>query len=130
MLGNDSKSFTARFRHAMRQKGLGKVGATELAEVLAAEFPDGLSVQTTHKWLNGTAVPRPERLSVLARWLGVSEHWLAFGPDSKASKFGAGEINDRPMPARLLSRRIQALTETQRRVVELLLTEFESSSVA
>lgn len=130
MVANNPKAFAARFRQAMQRKGLGALGATELAEALAGEFPDILSVQTTHKWLNGTAVPRPERLTVLARWLDVSEHWLAYGPDPNATKSGLHQGNARPPSVRDLTRRIHRLTEPQQRIIELLLAEFESASVA
>lgn len=121
---NDTKAFGTRFRQAMLRKGYGQLGATELAEALVSEFPEGLSIQTVHKWVNGTAVPRPDRLAVLARWLEVSEHWLRFGPDPKASKRLTGGA-DRPSSIKDLARRLQALPEAQREIVEALLLEFE-----
>ena len=121
---NDPKAFGTRFRQAMRHKGHDRIGATELAEALASEFPEGLSIQSVHKWIQGTAVPRPDRLAVLARWLDVSEHWLRFGPDPKAAdRLTAGA--DRPLSAKDLARRLQALSEAQRSIVEALLLEFE-----
>lgn len=130
MLANNPAAFAARFRQAMQRKGLGSLGATELAEALSGEFPDVLSVQTTHKWINGTAVPRPERLSVLASWLDVSEHWLAYGPDPHVNKPGHHEGNARPISAKDMTRRIHQLGEPQRRIIELLLCEFERSSAS
>lgn len=121
---NDPSPFGIRFRQAMRRAGHGSLGATELADALAAEFPDGLSIQSAHKWLAGTAVPRPERLAVLAKWLGVSEHWLRYGPDPKASNRLTGGT-DRSLNAKDMARRIQALSEAQREIVEALLIEFE-----
>lgn len=121
---NDPAAFGARLRQAMRRKGHGNLGATELADVLASEFPDGLSIQSAHKWLAGTAVPRPQRLAVLAKWLDVSEHWLRFGPDPKASNRLTGGT-DRSLSAKDLARRVQALSEGQREIVEALLLEFE-----
>jgi transcriptional regulator with XRE-family HTH domain len=123
---NDTKAFGTRFRQAMLRKGYGQLGATELAEVLATEFPDGLSIQSVHKWVAGTAVPRPDRLAVLARWLDVSEHWLRFGPDPKGSNRLTGGA-DRPLSAKDLARRLQALSEGQREIVEALLLEFEKT---
>ncbi|MCR6480426.1 hypothetical protein NU688_30030 [Variovorax sp. ZS18.2.2] len=130
MLSNNPTAFAARFRQAMQRKGLGSLGATQLAEALAGEFPDILSVQTTHKWLNGTAVPRPERLSVLARWLDVSEHWLAYGPDPSLKGSGLHDGSARTSSAKDLTRRIHQLSEPQRGIIELLLSEFERSAVA
>lgn len=121
---NDPAAFGARFRQAMRRAGHADLGATELADTLAMEFPQGLSIQSAHKWLAGTAIPRPERLAVLAKWLNVSEHWLRFGPDPDASKKSIGGI-DRSLSAKELARRIQALPEAQREIVEALLVEFE-----
>lgn len=121
---NDPSAFGVRFRQAMRRKGHGDLGATELADALASEFPEGLSIQSAHKWIAGTAVPRPERLAVLAKWLDVSEHWLRFGPDPDASKKSIGGM-DRSLSAKEIARRIQALSEAQRQIVEALLVEFE-----
>ncbi|WP_137860878.1 hypothetical protein [Variovorax sp. 3P27G3] len=124
---NDPKAFGIRFRQALQRKGLGGVGATQLAEALLSEFPEGLSIQSVHKWVNGTAVPRPDRLAVLASWLDVSEHWLRFGPDPKASNRQTGGA-DRPISTKDLARRLQALSEPQREIVEALLLEFEKIS--
>ena len=121
---NDPSAFGARFREAVRRAGYGSIGATELADVLAAEFPEGISIQSAHKWIAGTAVPRPERLTVLAKWLDVSEHWLRYGPDPKASNRLTGGT-DRSLNSKDLARRIQALPETQREIVEALLIQFE-----
>ncbi len=121
---NDPKAFGMRFRQAILRRGHGQLGATELAEALVLEFPDGLSIQSVHKWVNGTAVPRPDRLAVLARWLDVSEHWLRFGPDPKAANRLTGGA-DRPLSAKDLARRLQALSGAQREIVEALLLEFE-----
>ncbi|RYH66960.1 hypothetical protein [uncultured Xylophilus sp.] len=121
---NDPAAFGARFRQAMRRAGHGDLGATELADTLAMEFPQGLSIQSVHKWVAGTAIPRPERLAVLAKWLNVSEHWLRFGPDPDASRKSIGGI-DRSLNAKELARRIQALSGAQREIVEALLVEFE-----
>lgn len=121
---NDSKAFGARFRQAMLRKGHGRLGATELAEALASEFPEGLSIQSAHKWIKGTAVPRPERLAVLARWLDVSEHWLRFGPDPKNSNCLTGGANA-ASSVEELAVRLQALSRVQLEIVEALLLEFE-----
>lgn len=117
-------AFGARFRQAMRRAGHGDLGATELADRLATEFPEGLPIQSVHKWLAGTAIPRDERIAILAKWLNVSAHWLRFGPDPEASKKSIGGI-DRALSAKELARRIQALSEAQREIVEALLVEFE-----
>lgn len=121
---NDKKAFGLRFRQAMQRKGYVGLGATELAEVLLSEFPEGLSIQSVHKWLSGTAVPRAERLAVLASWLDVSQHWLQFGPDPKASSRSAGGA-DQSLSAKDLARRLQALPEGQRAIMEALLLELE-----
>lgn len=122
---NDPKAFGIRFRQALQRKEHGGVGATQLAEALLSEFPEGLSIQSVHKWIRGTAVPRPDRLAVLARWLDVSEHWLRFGPDPKASSPQNGGGAVRPLSTKDLARRLLALPEPQREIVEALLLEFE-----
>lgn len=124
---NDPQAFSVRFREAMVRKGYGRLGATELAEALATELPGGLSVQTAHKWVNGTAIPRPERALVLARWLGVSAHWLRFGPDPENEARNGIELEGHAISVKELVRRIQGLPERQQKIFEALLIEFEKT---
>lgn len=121
-----SQAFTARFKEALLTRGYGRLGPTELVDALAVHFEDGLSVQTVHKWLNGTAIPRQDRIDVLAGWLNVSPHWLKFGPDPSAD---LGKTSDRPIATKDLVKRIQRLPKTQRDIIETLLKEFERTSL-
>jgi transcriptional regulator with XRE-family HTH domain len=123
---NDPKAFSARFREAMVRKGYGLLGATELAEALATEFSGGLSVQTAHKWVNGTAIPRPDRAIILARWLGVSAHWLRFGLDPENESYDV-QPEGPVLSPRELAGRIQKLPAHQQRILLALLYEFEKS---
>lgn len=52
---------------------------------------EGVSPQTTHKWLNGAAIPKNDKLAVLAQWLDVDEHWLHYGPSPAKSRAAARE---------------------------------------
>lgn len=123
---NDPKAFSARFREAMVRKGHGALGATELAEALATELPGGLSVQTAHKWVNGTAIPRPDRAVILARWLGVSAHWLRFGLDPEHESNDVQPGGSALSPQELASR-IEKLSAQQQKIVLALLYEFEKT---
>ena len=124
---NDPKAFSARFREAMVRSGHGALGATELADALATELPGGLSVQTAHKWVNGTAIPRPDRAVVLARWLGVSAHWLRFGLDPEQLEPNAVQPGGSTLGPQELAGRIEKLSTQQQKIVLALLYEFEKT---
>jgi transcriptional regulator with XRE-family HTH domain len=55
------------------------------APQLAHEFNlryqgEAITDQAAQKWLSGKAKPSADKLETLAAWLGVSSHWLAYGP--------------------------------------------------
>lgn len=56
-----------------------------LREKLKNEAKTPVSANSVHKWMNGTARPREDKIRALARILGVDELWLSMGK-SPASK--------------------------------------------
>lgn len=120
-------AFSERLHKALEKNGYQKVGATALAELLAPVFEGGISVQTAHKWVTGQSIPRPERLDVIAKWLGVSSHRLSYGPDPQPTATGS---SSKTVSSKALAQRIEALTIEQRRIVLVLIDEFERISQA
>jgi len=76
-----AEMFRKRLITCLQDRGVGTDPA-----VLAHEFnlragTHTITVHAARKWLVGDAVPTQQRIVVLAKWLGVSPHWLAYGPD-------------------------------------------------
>lgn len=40
---------------------------------------DTVTEYAVRRWLNGGSLPKQPKVSVLARWLGVTQEWLRFG---------------------------------------------------
>ncbi len=107
-------------------------GGADLARQFNLKHPgeSGVSVQAVHKWLNGYAIPRGDKIKTLATWLGVSEHWLHYGPPPEtpvSAKRTRSEMQEEYTPSPqilVLANRIKALPEHQRYLVEQLVGEF------
>jgi hypothetical protein len=84
---NEKQAFAARLRTALEPKLKQAVSPAKLALQFNLRHPnEPITSQAAHKWLSGKALPTPDKAETLARWLGVSSHWLRFG-----SVDGAGE---------------------------------------
>jgi len=71
--------FSKRLAAAMRAKGY-----APRPSVLATQFNTrfrgpSVTFQTASRWLNGRAIPQPDKLTVLADWLRVDRGLLGFG---------------------------------------------------
>ncbi len=101
-------------------------GATDLARQFnlrhSGTTETGITPQTAHKWLTGRVIPTNDKIKTLAEWLGVTEHWLHYGPPPKTQSL---EIKA-PLSVEVanLIERIRALSPPQRALVEELITQF------
>ncbi len=87
----EKAAFSRRLSLALRRSEEPVQGATELAlRFNLRHRGNAVSAQTAHKWLTGKAIPTNDKLSTLATWLNVTEHWLHYGPPP-ASSLHAGE---------------------------------------
>jgi hypothetical protein len=84
---DEKVAFAARLRAALKPKLKQSVSPAKLALQFNLRHPnEPITSQAAHKWLSGKALPTPDKAETLARWLGVSCHWLRFG-----SVDGAGQ---------------------------------------
>ncbi|BBE10476.1 MAG: hypothetical protein ON057_000836 [Glomeribacter sp. 1016415] len=133
MPSNQERSaFSERLRLALKRGPKPVKGATDLARLFNLQHRDGagVSVQTTHKWLTGRAIPTADKIKTLAEWLDVGEHWLHYGPPPDPALLKAKEVKLKqakypPSPETVtLAKKIEALPEHQRYLVEELITQF------
>lgn len=127
----ERSSFSERLRLALKRGHKPVKGATDLARLFNLQHDGtGVSVQTTHKWLSGRAIPTTEKIRTLAEWLGVSEHWLHYRPppDSSLLKVKETKLQQAKYPTSPetieLAKKIEALPEHQKYLVEELITQF------
>lgn len=80
-------AFSKRLLSALKAHSNTVKGASDLARLFNAQHHTGMgiSLQTAHKWLTGRAIPTEDRMKTLAVWLGVSEHWLHYGPPPESA---------------------------------------------
>ncbi len=125
--------FSARLRFALKKSAQPIKGATDLARLfnLKHSASAGITVQTTHKWLTGRAIPTKDKIETLSEWLGVNSHWLHYGPppsDSFQSKSKDTQLSQLKYPSPpevlLLAKKIEALPDHQRYLVAELITQF------
>lgn len=87
-IATEKTAFTERLKTALKRAPKAVKTATELAHEFNLRHPKepGITPQAAQKWLSGKAKPSADKLDTLAEWLGVSAHWLAYGPAPTASK--------------------------------------------
>jgi hypothetical protein len=123
----DRSAFANRLALALRRLNPPVEGPTELVNATVHLFPEGVTVQTAHKWLTARAMPTSTKIEALATWLDVSPHWLRFGPDSKKRKAAPKPAGKVDLATQRLAERIRQLPTNQRVLLEAIVAEFESS---
>lgn len=118
--GNDAATrFGQRLRELMLQRGLASHGARSGVDVATLAQAAGATYEMARRYAEGAAIPRPEKLEAIARWLGVSPSSLAFG-DAAPSAVDTGT----------LQQCIEAIIEAQARTGRTLNTEQAAHLVA
>jgi transcriptional regulator with XRE-family HTH domain len=128
---NDEKAaFSKRLELALRRSPEPVKGATELALRFNLRYAGtAVSPQTVHKWLSARAIPTPDKLETLAKWLKVDEHWLHYGPSPASTEEGnKGKSVKAALPstdAIKLAQKIQALPPHRRYLLEELVSQLK-----
>ncbi len=92
----DTAAFAERLRAALQARGR-KVSPTFLEREFNLRWRgEPVSVHAVRKWLHGQAMPTLDKVTVLARWLGVSDDWLRWGLDASGSPLVASEAGSHP----------------------------------
>lgn len=140
---NEEKAaFSKRLLLALRRSKEPVHGATELALRFNLRYRgNAISAQTAHKWLSGRAIPTNDKLSTLAEWLDVNEHWLHYGPPpsmplhvaesrqpygTQETSPGSRKSAGKPSPEAVdLAVKIQSLSPHRRYLVEELVDQLQ-----
>lgn len=104
--GRDAREFAARLRAAAHQRGLTSARSRSGVDVVALAAAIDCSYEMARRYAEGIAMPKPELVRLMARWLRVSTAWLMYG---EGEMDGAADID--PV---LLEACLQAVEEAQR----------------
>jgi transcriptional regulator with XRE-family HTH domain len=114
-------SFSERLRELMRQRGMHAPGVSrsgvDVGKLAAAA---GISYEMARRYVDGQSMPRSDKMAAIARWLGVSSDFLAFGSETAA----------KPIDEGTLQACIEALIAAQGRAGRSLSTEDQARIVA
>lgn len=112
-------AFAQRLRELMKARGLVSGSSRSGVDVAALAHAAGSSYEMARRYAEGVAMPRPDKLTRIAEWLGVTASALAWGTRE------AGSID-----TEALQRCIKAVTEAQTRAGITLSTEKAAGLVA
>lgn len=120
-------AFSERLKLALRRSPEPVHGATELAlRFNLRHNGHPVTAQTAHKWITGRTIPTNDKLTTIAKWLNVEEHWLHYGPPMKKASSPITEKAPKPTPELIsLAVKIQALQPHQRYLVEELVEQLQ-----
>jgi transcriptional regulator with XRE-family HTH domain len=121
---SEKQAFSNRLKAALKRAPKSIQTASDLAHHFNLRYSgESITIQSAHKWLTGKAKPSADKLETLAAWLGVSAHWLAYGPPpaKKLATLKRGASGERAgtlteQEAKLLSR-LRTLSEHQAELV-------------
>jgi len=114
--------FSERLAAAMRKAGYEPRPGVLMTQFNSRFHGRSIAFQTASRWLNGVAIPKPDKLIVLADWLHMDRGLLGFG--EKSMRRG----NDKQIKERSadydtdeqLLQAIRALPDAQRKLVREL----------
>ncbi len=103
--GKDGRDFASRLRQAALARGYVSDRSRSGVDVVALAAAIDVSYEMARRYAEGIAMPRPEAVLSLARWLRVEPTWLMYG---EGDREGLSDID--PI---LLERCLQAVAQAQ-----------------
>jgi len=129
---DDKLAFASRLRQALKRSPKKIETATQLAVQFSLRHPNAsITTQAAQKWLTGKARPTRDKVETLAQWLEVSPLWLLHGvaepgyaKPAKARRSTVSEAAPLAEAERELLRRLRAMPEARRHLIEELVEQF------
>ena len=90
---NEKEAFSERLARLLDDAGVGTSSPTYVAQEFNRRYAGKpVSVQGVRKWLGGEAIPAPDKIRTLSKWLRVSPYWLHYGEENPAPALTAEEV--------------------------------------
>lgn len=91
-LMNEKEAFSKRLARLLNDAGIGTTSPTHIAHEFNRRHPGkSITAQGVRKWLSGEAIPAPDKIRTLSKWLKVSAHWLHYGEGKPTAVLTAEE---------------------------------------
>lgn len=91
-MNNEKEAFSKRLARLLNDAGIGTASATRIAHEFNRRYPGkSITAQGVRKWLSGDAIPAPDKIRTLSKWLNASPHWLHYGEEEPATTLMAKE---------------------------------------
>lgn len=92
-LMNEKEAFSKRLARLLNDAGVGTASPTHIAHEFNRRYPGkSITAQGVRKWLSGEAIPGPDKIRTLSKWLKASPHWLHYGEEKPAPALTAEEV--------------------------------------
>ena len=89
---NEKEAFSKRLARLLNDAGIGTASPTRIAREFNRRYPGkSITVQGVRKWLSGEAIPAPDKIRTMSKWLKASPHWLHYGEEEPATALTAEE---------------------------------------
>jgi transcriptional regulator with XRE-family HTH domain len=118
----EAEAFAARLQKAANLRGLTSGRSRSGVDVTALAAAIDASYEMARRYAEGLAMPKPEMVRVLARWLKVSPSWLAYGEGDMEAPADLDVV--------LLEECIKAVTDAQKDAGVQLDNERQANLVA
>jgi transcriptional regulator with XRE-family HTH domain len=115
-----AEAFGARLRQLMVERGRVSPNAKSGVDVTQLAHAADTTYEMARRYAEGPAIPRPDKLEAIARWLEVPIALLAYGEEKSSAV----------VDERLLQRCIEAIQDAQTRTGNLLPPERAARLVA
>ena len=91
-LMNEKEAFSKCLARLLNDAGVGTASPTHIAHEFNRRYlGKSISVQGVRKWLSGEAIPAPDKIRTLSKWLKASPYWLHYGEDKPVQTLTAEE---------------------------------------
>lgn len=133
----EKEEFAERLKMALTRSRKRISTPTALANAFNLKWHGAsITTQAAQKWLNGSAMPAPDKIDALAEMLGVPLHWLRYGIaaqvpvgqrnyTTEARQAGYAQVDAKTLSAdelRLVAR-LRAMTDARRGLIVGLVAE-------
>lgn len=118
---DEKADFAARLRTALKERGI-EASASVLEKRFNSRYGGApVTVQAISQWLNGKAMPRQDKIRVLAAIVGVDPHMLQYGGKHRISETRAEWAETMAPQDRAMLEAFLALPAAQRKLVRELI---------